>query len=49
MDPRDLRECVEEAIKELIEPVAWARCETVNAAELESLQNFLSNWKGTAP
>ena len=44
MDPRDLRECAERAIKELIEPVAWARCETVNAAELESLQTILSSW-----
>ena len=46
MDPRDLRECVEESIRQLIEPIAWARCETVNAAELESLQTILSNWKG---
>jgi hypothetical protein len=46
MDPRDLRECVEEAIKALIEPTAWARCETVNAAELESLRTILSSWKG---
>jgi hypothetical protein len=46
MDPRDLRECVEAAIKKLIEPTAWARCETVNSAELESLQTILSNWKG---
>jgi hypothetical protein len=45
MDPRDLRECVEENIIQLIEPTAWARCETVNAAELESLQTILSNWK----
>ncbi len=45
MDPRDLRECTDRAIKELIEPTAWARCETVNAAELESLQTILSNWK----
>jgi hypothetical protein len=45
MDPRDLRECTERAIKKLIEPIAWARCETVNAAELESLQTILSNWK----
>jgi hypothetical protein len=45
MDPRDLRECVELSIKALIEPVAWARCETVNKAELESLQTILSNWK----
>ena len=48
MDPRDLRECTEEWIKSFIEPVAWARCETVNAAELESLQTILSNWKGGA-
>ena len=47
MDPRDLRACIAEAITELIEPVAWARCETVNAAELESLQTVLSNWKST--
>ncbi|MGY4605750.1 hypothetical protein ACVW16_004162 [Bradyrhizobium sp. USDA 4474] len=46
MDPRDLRECVERHIEELIEPVAWKRCEVVNAAELESLQTILSNWKG---
>lgn len=46
MDPRDLRECVEEAIVELIEPVAWARCETVNAAELESLSTILAGWHG---
>lgn len=45
MDPNDLRECVKAAIRELIEPTAWARCETVNAAELESLQTILSNWK----
>jgi hypothetical protein len=45
MDPRDLRECAEPAIRALIEPVAWARCETVNAAELESLQTILSKWK----
>ncbi len=46
MDPRDLRACAEQAIVDLIEPVAWARCETVNAAELESLQTILSSWRG---
>jgi hypothetical protein len=46
MDPRDLRECITEEIGDWIEPTAWARCETVNAAELESLQTILSNWKG---
>ncbi len=45
MDPRDLRECTELAIVELIEPTAWERCEIVNAAELESLQTILTSWK----
>jgi len=44
MDPNDLRACVEAAIKELIEPVAWARCERVNRAERESLQTILEKW-----
>ncbi|MCP1844407.1 hypothetical protein J2R78_007374 [Bradyrhizobium sp. USDA 4538] len=46
MDPRELRECVKLEIVERIEPIAWERCEVVNAAELESLQTILSNWKG---
>jgi hypothetical protein len=45
MDPRDLRDCVESAIVELIEPVAWERCEVVNAAERESLRDILVMWK----
>jgi hypothetical protein len=45
MDPNDLRDCVEAAIKELIEPVAWARCETVNQAEQESLKNVIGAWR----
>lgn len=48
MDPNDLRACVEESIKELIEPTAWARCETVNQAEQESLKTILANWRGAA-
>jgi hypothetical protein len=44
MDPNDLRDCVEAAIKELIEPVAWERCEVVNKAERESLKTVLGNW-----
>jgi hypothetical protein len=44
MDPRDLRDCVEKAIKEWIEPEAWKRCEIVNAAEQESLKTVLGNW-----
>lgn len=45
LDPNDLRECVEASIKELIEPVAWNRCEIVNKAEQESLKNILENWR----
>ncbi len=35
MDPNDLRDCVEQEIRELIEPVAWERCEVVNKPEQE--------------
>ena len=44
MDPNDLRDCVEQAIIGLIEPVAWQRCEVVNKAEQESLQTVLERW-----
>jgi hypothetical protein len=44
MDPNDLRDCVEQKIRELIEPVAWKRCEVVNKAEQESLQTILERW-----
>jgi hypothetical protein len=44
MDPNDLRDCVDEAIAELIEPVAWERCETINQAEQESLRTILEKW-----
>jgi hypothetical protein len=44
MDPNDLRDCVEEAIEELIEPVAWQRCAMVNKAEQESLKDILKGW-----
>jgi hypothetical protein len=44
MDPNDLRDCVEDAIVELIEPEAWARCEAVNKAEQESLKTIIANW-----
>ena len=44
MDPNDLRDCVEQAIKALIEPVAWQRCEIVNKAEQESLRTVLDSW-----
>jgi len=35
---------VADAIRELIEPVAWERCEVVNRAQRESLEGFLQNW-----
>jgi hypothetical protein len=44
MDPNDLRNCVEKAIKKLIEPVAWKRCEVVNQAEQESLKSVIKQW-----
>jgi hypothetical protein len=44
MDPNDLRDVVEDAIRELIEPVAWKRCEVVNQAEQESLKTILEKW-----
>jgi hypothetical protein len=44
MDPNDLRDCVDEAIQDLIEPVAWKRCEEVNGAEQESLKTILEKW-----
>src|SRR5262249_33191885 len=44
MDPNDLRDCVEHAIRGLIEPEAWQRCETINKAEQESLRTIIANW-----
>ena len=44
MDPNDLRDCVEQEIKKLIEPVAWQRCEVVNKAEQASLRTVLEGW-----
>jgi hypothetical protein len=44
MDPNDLRDCVEKAIVELIEPVAWRRCEIINRAEQQSLKTILEKW-----
>jgi hypothetical protein len=49
MDPNDLRRVVERAIKDLIEPVAWGRCETVNRAEQESLRTIIAKWGEAAP
>jgi hypothetical protein len=44
LDPNDLRRCVEREIRSLIEPVAWHRCEVVNAEEQESLRTVLDAW-----
>ena len=44
LDPNDLRGRVERAIKALIEPKAWRRCEVVNKAEQESLRSILKKW-----
>jgi hypothetical protein len=44
MDPNNLRACVRREIKKLIEPVAWQRCEVVNAAEQASLRTVLDAW-----
>jgi len=44
MDPNVLRACVKREIKKLIEPVAWKRCEVINAAEMESLKTILAKW-----
>jgi hypothetical protein len=44
MDPNNLRNCVEDAIRELIEPVAWERCDCVNRAEQQSLKTIIAKW-----
>jgi hypothetical protein len=49
MDPNALRDCVEQAIVDLIEPEAWQRCETINEAERESLRTVLDSWKAPRP
>lgn len=46
MDPNKLRERVEREIKKHIEPVAWARCQTVFAAETDSMSVFFRTYKG---
>jgi hypothetical protein len=44
MDPNDLRDCVEKAIKELIEPVAWERCEVAEEASRKSFARIVRKW-----
>jgi hypothetical protein len=46
MDPNNLRACVEKAIKKLIEPVAWERCDRINQAEQESIRAVVKGWGG---
>jgi hypothetical protein len=48
MDPNDLRNLVEEAIQDEIEPIAWERCAVVEKAERESLRHVLDCWKGAS-
>jgi hypothetical protein len=45
LDPNALREMVEAAILEHIEPMAWARCKTAEKAERESIQDVVGKWK----
>jgi hypothetical protein len=42
--PAEGKDCVRREIKDLIEPVAWKRCEVVNKAERESLKTILEKW-----
>ena len=44
LDPNELRNVVEEKIKECIEPTAWERCRVVESAERESLIKGMSAW-----
>jgi hypothetical protein len=45
MDPPTLRQCVEDAILELIEWDAWNRCDEVNRAEQESILDWSRSLK----
>ena len=36
---------VDEEIRKHIEPVAWERCRVVDAAERESMSQFLDKWE----
>jgi hypothetical protein len=46
MDPNDLRSRIEDEINKHIEPQAWERCRVVDAAERDSMKDFLGRWKG---
>ena len=49
MDPNDLRDCVEETIKGLIDPIAWERSEVVNRATRDSMVSFFKHYKPPTP
>jgi hypothetical protein len=49
LDPNVLRNLVEGAIQDEIEPRSWQRCAIVDKAERESMRSFLDSWKGRAP
>jgi hypothetical protein len=49
MDPRDLRDLAEEAIRGEIEWKAWNRCAAIEKAERESLRHVLDGWKAGGP
>jgi hypothetical protein len=44
LDPNILRATVEAAIRDLIEPTAWARCEHAQSQERASLERVLDRW-----
>jgi hypothetical protein len=44
MDPNALRARVEENVRDLIEPEAWARCQLAQEAEQSSLVHLLDSW-----
>jgi hypothetical protein len=45
MDPNALRDRVERAIKELIEPEAWERSEIIRRAERASIYHVVKRWQ----
>jgi hypothetical protein len=45
LSPVDLRRDVEQAIRGMIVPELWERCQVTERAERESLQEILGNWK----
>jgi hypothetical protein len=45
MDPNELRDLVEEAIRKEIEPEAWERSTVVEKAECESIRTVLDSWR----